>query len=80
MISLYYVSANMMSKYVMAGLRVAQELGDIVVTVQKPGRYSAEKAILSRGDRNLCIVDTEWISVEEHEQRLRLSIEEVKND
>lgn len=26
MISLYYVSANMMSRYVMAGLRVAQEL------------------------------------------------------
>ena len=64
----------------MVGLKVAQELGGVAVTVQKPGLYSAEKAVLSRGGRNLCIVETEWIGVEEHEQRLRLSIAEIKND
>lgn len=80
MISLHYVSTNMMSRYVMAGLKVAQELGGVSVTVQKPGLYSAEKAVLSRGEHNLCIVETEWVSVEEHEQRLRLSIAEAKND
>lgn len=58
-ISLYYVSADMMSRYVMAGLRVAQELDGVVVTVQKPSYYSAEKAVLSRGEHNLCIVETE---------------------
>ena len=79
MISLHYVSAYMMSKYVMAGLRVAQELGGVTVTVQKPGVYSAEKAVLSHGGCNLCIVETEWISVEEHEQRLRQAIAEIKN-
>lgn len=77
--NLCYVSANMMSKYVMAGLEVAQELGGISVTIQKPGLYSAEKAVLSREGRNLCVIETEWVSVEEHEQRLRLSIAEIKN-
>ena len=79
MINLCYVSANMLSKYVMAGLKVAHELGGVSVTVQKPGLYSAEKAVLSRGGCSLCIVDTEWVSVEEHEQRLRLSIAEMEN-
>lgn len=79
MINLHYVSVNMMSGYVMAGLRVAQELGGVVVTVQKPGYYSSEKAVLSRGERNLSILETEWISVEEHEQRLRKAIENIKN-
>lgn len=80
MIGLHYVSANMVSKYVMAGLRVAQELGGVSVTVQKPGIYSAEKAVLSRDGRNLCILETEWIGVAEHEQRLRSSIAEMEND
>lgn len=80
MIVLYYVSSDMMSKYVMTGLRVAQELGGIAVTVLKPSRYSAEKVVLSRGDRNLCIVETEQTSVEEHEQCLRALIAEIKND
>nr|DAV65857.1 MAG TPA: hypothetical protein [Caudoviricetes sp.] len=69
----------MMSKYVMAGLEVAQELGGVSVTVQKPGLYSAEKAVLSGRDHNMCIVETEWIGVEEHERRLRQSIAEIKN-
>lgn len=79
MIDLYYVSANMMSKYVMAGLKVAQELGGVTVTVQKPGLYSVEKAVLSHKGRNLCIVETEWISASEHEQNLLNAIEEIKN-
>lgn len=79
MIDLYYVSGNMMSKYVMAGLRVAQELGGMTVTVQKPGRYSAEKAILSHKGRNLRIVETEWVSAAEHEICLRRAIAELKN-
>lgn len=80
MISLCYVSADMMNKYVMAGLRVAQELGGIVVTVQKPGLCLAEKAVLFNDTYNLRIVEAERISVEEHEQHLRLSIAEIKND
>lgn len=63
----------------MAGLRAAQELDGVVVTVQKPSCYSAEKAVLSRWEHNLCIVETEWTSVEEHEQRLRKAIESIKN-
>lgn len=78
-IDLYYVSTNMLSKYVMAGLRVAQELGGITVTVQKPGLYSEEKAILSHNGRNLCIVETEWVSALEHEVCLRKAIAEIKN-
>ena len=80
MISLCYVSTNMMSKYVLVGLKVAQELGGIAVTAQKPSIYSAEKAVLFNRDNNLCVLETEQISVEEHEQRLRVSIAEAKND
>lgn len=79
MIKLYYVATNMTSRYVMVGLKVAQELGGVTVTVQRPGLYSAEKSVLSREGHDLCIVETEWISVEEHEQRLRLAIAEIKN-
>lgn len=80
MIDLYYVSTNMTSKYVMAGLKVAQELGGMTVTVQKPGLYSAEKAVLSHKGRNLCIVGTELVSASEHEQCIRKAIEEIRND
>lgn len=80
MISLCYVSADMLSKYVLTGLRVAHELGGIAVVVRKPSRYSAAKAVLFCGENNLCILETERVSVEEHERRLRLSIAEVKND
>lgn len=79
MINLCYVSTNMMSKYVLVGLKVAQELGDIAVTVQKPSIYSVEKAVLFYENNNLCIIETKLISVEEHEQRLRLFIAEAKN-
>ena len=80
MINLYYVSNNMTSKYIMAGLKVAQKLGDMTVTVQKPGPYSIEKVIVSHKGRNLCIVETACVSVLEHEYNLRRAIEEVKND
>lgn len=82
MISLCYVSTNMMSKYVLTGLTVAQEMGGISVTVQKPGPYSAEKAVLfhASNSSNLCVIETECVSVEEHEQRLRLGISEVRDD
>lgn len=56
MINLYYVSNNMTSKYTMAGLKVTQELGDMTVTVQKPGPCMVEKVIVSHKGRNLCIV------------------------
>lgn len=79
MINLYYVSNNMTSKYPMAGLKVAQELGDMTVTVQKPGPCAVEKVIVSHKGRNLCIVETEWVSASEHERRLRRAIEEIKN-
>ena len=80
MIDLYYVSEDMMSKCVMAGLKIAQELGGMTVTVQKPGPFSAEKVILSRNGRNLCIVETEWVSASEHEQCIRKAIEEIRYD
>lgn len=80
MISLCYISTDMMSEYVLTGLRVAQELDGIAVTVQKPSIYSAEKAVLFCRDNNLFVLETEQISVEEHEQRLRLSIAKIKND
>ena len=80
LIDLYYLTTDMLSKYVMTGLKVAQELGNMTVTIQKPRPYSEEKAVLSREGRNLCIVETKRVSVDEHEQYLRLSIEEVKND
>ena len=54
----------MTSRYVAAGLRVAQELGGIAVTVQRPGLYPARKTVLSCGGRNLCIVETGWASME----------------
>lgn len=76
MVDLYYVATDMTSKCVMAGLRVAQELGGMTVTVQKPGPYSAEKAVLSCKGR---IVETEWVSALEHETCLRRAIAELKN-
>lgn len=79
MIDLYYVATDMTSKYVLTGLKVAQELGGMTVTVQKPGLYSAEKAVLSHKGRNLCIVETEWVSALEHETCLRRAIAEIKN-
>lgn len=80
MIDLYCVATNMTNKYVPAGLKVAQELGDVTVTVRKPSRYWAEKAVLFNRDNNLCVLETEQISVEEREQCLRVSTAEAKND
>lgn len=77
---IYYVSNDMTSKYVLAGLRVAQELGCCNVTVRQPGLYSMEKVVLSHKGRNLCIVGPEWVSASEHERCLRRAIEEIKND
>ena len=78
-VNLYYVSKDMTSKCVLAGLRVAQELGGMTVTVQPPEFYSMEKVILSYKGRNLCIVEPECVSSLEHEHNLRRAIEEIKN-
>ena len=77
MSSLCYVSTNMTNKYVLAGLKVAQELGGVTVTVQKPSRYWAWKTILFNRDNNLCALETEQISIEEH---LHVSAALAKND
>lgn len=78
-VNIYYVSNDMTSKCVLAGLRVAQELGGMTVTVQPPELYSMEKVILSYKGRNLCIVEPECVSSLEHEHNLRRAIEEIKN-
>lgn len=70
MIDVYYVSADMTSKYVQAGLKVAQDIGGVTVTVQPPGRFSEEKAIISVKGRNMQVIDIEYLGAEEHAARL----------
>lgn len=79
MIDVYYVTSNMMSKYVLAGLEVAQDIGGVTVTAQPLGAFSEEKAIISVRGRNIHIVDIEYISVEEHSTRLYKAITGLKD-
>lgn len=78
MIDVHYVTTNMTSKYVLAGLKVANDIGGVTVTVQQPGRFSEEKAVVSSKGRNLQIVDIEYLGVEEHSARLYDAIMELK--
>jgi hypothetical protein len=77
MIDVYYAITNMDSEYVLAGLKVAADIGGVVVTVQQPGRFSGERAVVSYKGRNLQIVDTEYLDVKEHAARLRAAIMEA---
>ena len=70
MIDVHYVTSNNISKYVMAGLRVAQDIGGVAVTVQPPGMFSEEKAVISVNGRNMQIIDIDHISAGEHASRL----------
>lgn len=45
MIYVCYVTSSMISKYVMAGLRVAQDIGGVTVTVQPPDMFSEERQL-----------------------------------
>lgn len=80
MIDVHYVTSNNTSKYVMAGLRVAQDIGGVAVTVQPPGIFSEEKAIISVKGRNIQIIDIEYISAKEHATRLYEAIMKLKSE
>ena len=75
MIRLYRVFADMVRKYVGAWLRVARELGDIVSSVRKLGRYYAENAVLLNKVHNTNIVEIGRVSVSKLERPLRKAIE-----
>lgn len=70
MIDVHYVTSSMTSKYVMAGLRVAQDIGDVTITVQPPDIFSEEGSVVSVEGRNMQIIDIDHISVGEHAARL----------
>ena len=80
MIDVYYVTSSMTSKYVMAGLRVSQDIGGVAVTVQPPGMFSEEKAVISVKGRNIQIIDIDYISVGEHATRLYDAIMKLKSE
>lgn len=66
MIRLWHVFASVVRKYVRACLRVARELGGIVSSVRKLGRYSAENAVLPNKGCSTNIVGTGRVSVLEN--------------
>jgi hypothetical protein len=70
MIDVHYVTTNMLGKCILTGLEVAQGIGGAAVTVQPPGMFSEEKAVVSVRGRNISIVDTEYIGAKEHAKRL----------
>ena len=78
MIDIYYVTENLTSKYVLEGLRVAKDIGDVTVTVQPSYMFSEEKSVVSAGGRNMQIIDIEYISAKEHAERLYSAIMELK--
>ena len=80
MIDVHYVTSNNTSKYVMAGLRVAQDIGGVAITVQPPGMFSEEKAVISVKGRNMQIIDIEYISASEHATRLYAAIIELRSE
>lgn len=78
MIYVCYVTSSMISKYVMAGLRVAQDIGGVTVTVQPPGMFSEETAVISVEGRNMQIIDIDYIGASEHAARLYDAIMKLK--
>lgn len=80
MIDVHYVTSNSTSKYVMAGLEVAQDIGGVAVTVQPPGIFSEEKSVISVKGRNIQIIDIEYISPSEHATRLYDAIMQLKSE
>ena len=78
MIDAHYVTTNMLGKCILAGLEVAQDIGGVAVTVQPPGMFSEEKAVVSFRGRNISIVDTEYIGAKEHARKLYDAIMELK--
>lgn len=78
MIDVHYVTSNMTNKYVLAGLKAAQDIGGVAVTAQPPGTFSEERAVISVRGRNIQIIDIEYISAKEHAKRLYDAIMELK--
>lgn len=79
MIYVCYVTSSTTSKYVMAGLKVAHDIGGVTVTVQPPGMFSEEKAVISVEGRNMQIIDIEYIGASEHAARLYDAIMKLKS-
>ena len=77
MIRLYHAFANVVRKYVRAWLRVARELGNIISSVRKLGRYYAENAVLS-SKVPVQILWEQGGGVSEREQLPRKAVEGIR--
>ena len=79
-IEVTYIAKKLDNKYVLAGLTIAEEAGDVTITVQPAVFGSVESAIVSCKGRNITIVPTEYISADEHADRLMAVIEQERRE